>query len=293
MKENLQIKRIIVPTDFSASAINALEYAVALAKRVQSDIILYHAYPVPVVDVNMPASVFLQVTQDLENNAKEQLENICSELKNKLSPEGKCSYIIAQDFDPVKVVNAASENKGDLIIMGTQGTGGIAEFIMGTNTAKVVERADCPVLVIPENTSYKPIQKILFTTDYQDTDFATLKSIVPLADLFSAEIIVMHVFQQDKKLESHMLEWFKEELGNHISYNNISYVLEEDENISEAINNYAEKNNISILVASTRKRNLMEKIFHTSITKKLTYHVHVPFLVFHYTKEEESKVQTS
>ena len=293
MKENLQLKKIIVPTDFSVSAKNSLEYAVALAKRVQGDIILYHAYPIPIVDVNMPASVFLQVTQELESNSKEQLENICSELKNKLAAEAKCSYIIAQDFDPVKVVNAASENSADLIIMGTHGTSGIAEFIMGTNTARVVERADCPVLAIPENTTYKPIQKILFTTDYHDTDFTTLKSIVPLATLFNAEIIVMHVFQQDKKLESHMLEWFKEELGNHISYKNISYVLEENENISDAINNYAEKNNISILVASTRRRNLMEKIFHTSITKKLTYHVHVPFLVFHYTKEEEKKVQTS
>jgi nucleotide-binding universal stress UspA family protein len=90
-----------------------------------------------------------------------------------------------------------------------------------------------------------------------------------------------------------MLEWFKEEVENHVSYDNMTFVLEENEKVTEAINHYVDGNNVSILVASTRKRNLLEKIFHTSITKKLTYHPHVPFLVFHYTKEEESKVETT
>jgi nucleotide-binding universal stress UspA family protein len=293
MTESFQIRKILIPTDFSVSADNALFYAAELAKKIKAELLLYHAYPIPIVDVNMPAAVFMQVTQEAESNARQYLEKLCLKLKEQLTLDCPCSYILAQDFNADKVVKTAGENSADLIIMGTHGASGLAEFIMGTNTARVVEKAHCPVLAIPENVSFTPIQKILFTTDYRDTDFPTLKKIVPLADLFNAGIIVMHVFQHDRKLESHMLEWFKEELENHIQYGNITYVLEENEKVIEAINDYIDKKKVSILVASTRKHNLLEKIFHTSITKKLTYHPHVPFLVFHYTKDEENKVETS
>ena len=140
------IKKILVPTDFSAPSRRAMDYAAVLAKESGAEILLLH------VIESLPYSVtdtlhVIDHRRALEKTAGALLENLRDELGEK---ELAVKSRLASGAAYGEILKAARREKTDLIVMGTHGRTGMSHLLLGSVAEKVVRLAACPVLTVPD-----------------------------------------------------------------------------------------------------------------------------------------------
>ncbi len=144
-----QIKKILVPIDFSDYSKSALRYAVDFSKKFNAK--LYIIYVVePVIypaDFSMGQISFPSADIDLNERAKVELQELAkAEIGNNLQYE----VIIKTGKPFVEINEAADELDIDLIIIATHGHTGVEHLLFGSTAEKVVRKAPCPVLSLRE-----------------------------------------------------------------------------------------------------------------------------------------------
>lgn len=282
------MKNILFPTDFSAESENAFNFAVGICDKLKANLILFNSFHIPNYTSDVP----------IDDDAEDRLMNIAEDELSTLETKAlllsknihvKCmvSYGLAVDT----IISTAQEKQINLIVMGTKGAEGLKEVLIGSNAATVIEKASCPVLVVPEKAKYNSIDKIVFATDFRDYDFYTLARLVEIAKLFNSEIMIVHVSQvaPTKDYEKDLNEWYKEELKKEagIEYENISFYNLVGGNVADELEEFIEKNKVSMLALSMRRRNVFTKLFNPSLTKKMAYHSQVPLLAFHELRKSD------
>lgn len=275
-------KYILVPTDFSKGAEHALEYAIALARKEKASIIMLHAFHPTYMP---PDSVSVKI-KDKEAVAEKRSKDILTALSSGIvkTKNIKCEIMSRPGLAVDVILEAIKEKKPQMVIMGTKGATGMKEVIVGSNTAKILEYARCPVIAVPENSAFKGINKITYATDYLGSDVTALKKLVEIAKPFQAEINVLHVsdeeFTQDTDKE--LLNKFKVLALKKLNYNKVRFQLEYGSNIEKALQEHLKQEQPDILAMSTHYRGIIDKIFGKSVAKKMAYHSQVPVLVFHH-----------
>ena len=233
--------------------------------------------------------------EELKNDSLEAL----IELKRKYKtyyPEMQIETVFsdAQEAIANEISDIAQTEKADLIIMGTSGASGMKEELFGTTATASIEKAPCPVLLIPEKTNLLKIEKIVFATDYQDNDLESLGFLCKIGALYNAEIIIVHISQtaHTDEYEPDLLEWFRHELKEkqHVEYKNISFHLLIAGDVVDELQAYIEKYKVDIVAMSTRKRNTFSRLFNKSFTKTFAYHTHIPLLAFHGVKSVKDEL---
>ena len=279
------MKNILCPTDFSPNSENALNYAVEIARKIKGNLILLHAYSVQLIDPNMPAEIYLSAYQEEEKSAKESLE----ELSNKISESNKdengnnifnTEAIVTQGLVVDEVLSLINDFKIDIVIMGTHGTSGITELILGSNTASVIEKATIPVLAIPGNAVYKGINNIVYAYDDIKSGIPSFQRLIEFAKIYDSEITLLLIIETGKDTSDLNKKEF-DRIRHSSDYDKIRLELVNEENIIEGINDYVNSNNVDVLAMAIRKRTLIDKIFSRSLTKKMAYHTKIPLLALH------------
>lgn len=145
----MQIKKILVATDFSETAAKALESAADLAKKFDAELIVLHAYKIEVPMASpmtaggyaLPAGFFEQ----LGSHARAQVEATASELVE----QGVRAVGVAVEQAPAQaIIEEAESRPADLIVMGTRGLTGIKHIALGSVADRVTRLAPCPVLTL-------------------------------------------------------------------------------------------------------------------------------------------------
>ena len=149
------MKNILIPTDFSENAWNAIEYALALFKKEECNIHLLNTYTPAIASSRfMAASVENGMFENAaKRTSKKGLKNLVDRIKRDFN-NPKHSFKTTSSFsflvDEIKEV--LDNEEIDCIVMGTKGASGLQEVFMGTHTVKVIRAIrNCPVFVIPEN----------------------------------------------------------------------------------------------------------------------------------------------
>lgn len=272
------MKTILVPIDFSATAVHAARYAQQLAEQVGAKIILIHAYEPP---PSFPMVEGMLYTDDsLRQLMKDKLEQLAVDLEKEhpiikveaMSMDGSLKQVMHTLTDAMEVF---------LIVMGITGAGKLKETFIGSNTLDVARSNKVPVLIIPERANYAGINDIGLTTDFRDVvDTIPEKRIKELIHIFGARLHVLNVdFEQrnwdnDVPFQSGLVETMFEHY--HPTYHFI-----ENENMADGLSDYALKHSIELLIAIPKKMNLVQKLLAGSHTKELVFHSRVPVLVMH------------
>lgn len=279
------MKNILFPTDFSPNAHNALNFAVEIARKVNGNLILFHAYSVQLIDPNMPAEIYLSAYQEEEKSAKESLEELSKKIigLNK-DDTGKSLFtteaIVTQGLVVDEVLSIINDYKIDIVVMGTHGSGGITELILGSNTASIIEKSLVPVLAIPQNAVYNGINNIVYAYDDIQSGLPSFHRLLEFAEIYNAEITLLHIIESiANTIELNKTEFQK--IKNAVSYDKIRLELVKEEDVLEGINDYVNSHSIDVLAMSIRKRTLLDKIFNRSLTKKMAYHTKIPLLALH------------
>ncbi len=277
-------KKLLIPIDFSVASENALNYGLSLASKIGAKIVLLHTYNFkPMVDISGQYISF----SDLKAQTLAQGEQKLHELKTKITashPEISLEYLLMQDNLAEAVEAVCKEQNIDLVVMGTKGASGFEEYLVGTNTAVVIESIKSPVLVIPSKAKFHDIKKILFTTDFQFDDVESLEALVEIAKIFKAKIEVVH-FSKDIKSDEELLDWLKEICEERVDYKLINFTnLLEGSTMLNTLNKLIKKREVDLVSMSASDKPFLKKIFTGSYTQKMAYHTDIPFLAFHIRK---------
>jgi nucleotide-binding universal stress UspA family protein len=275
------MKTILVPTDFSKNAESALYYAIELAQKERAALVLLHAFTISYTNIFSPESELAE--------AKKKSDLELKKLGIKIEHARNIEYeFLSIEGSAVKVILETIKNKKiDLIVMGTKGASNFLNAIFGGNTSKVMAKAECPVIAIPEEASLKPVKKITYATDYKNGDLYALKKVLEIAKPFSAQINILHISTESESplTEKKLMEKFMNEVNEQIAYFNLSFQMLHGNNIEEELRKYIEAQSADLLVMSSQHRAFFENIFKKSLDKKLAGKTDVPLMVFHFNKK--------
>lgn len=203
------MKTILVPTDFSLPAENAAHYAVSLAKVLKADVLLCNAIKVtsemPIAaQVTWPIMDYSTLKQEAISNLDALVEKLCdpSSLDEDQSLHPRIVYESNKGTVHQVVSALIKEKEIDLVVMGMAGASGLVQFLLGSNSKEMIEKADFPILFIPYAAGFKKILKIVFATNLDRNELGPLKSLINLAVLLNAEITITHITNKEVNVDS-------------------------------------------------------------------------------------------
>ncbi|MBL7930553.1 MAG: universal stress protein [Bacteroidia bacterium] len=284
------MKTILVPTDFSPIANTALNYAIHVAGKLKSKIYLLHSYQVPAPIGEVPFAVL----NDERRMLKEESEKNLLEASVKVGNAGIAYEYISVEGDAVdSILQAVKEKKAEMIIMGAKGETNLLDAIFGSVCLKVMEKASCPVMAIPNDTVItKPVKHITFATDYHQSDFAAIDRAVEIAGLSQAELNILHISDAEigADEEKIMMRNFMEKVKKRSNYTKLSFQVIHGYKVEERLQQYVEDENTDMLMLSTHYRGFFDRIFGTSITKDIARNTNIPVLAFHHNANAAVKL---
>lgn len=274
------MKTIIIPTDFSPIATNALHYGIDMAKAVNASILLLHVYQVPVSFSDTP--IVLVSIEDLRKGAEEQIERLKQEVEHLTSGSIKIYTETRMGNVTDELENLCEKINPFAVVMGTKGSSGVERILFGSNTLTAIRHLNWPVICVPPGKSFgNGIKKIGFACDFRDVVKTTPTHFIKeFIKEFGAELHVLNVdhdnkhFKPETPEQSILLHTMLEE-------SKPSYHFIEHADIEDGINEFAEKNNLDLIITIPKKHKLLQAIFKPSSTKQLVYQAHVPVMCVH------------
>lgn len=276
------MKQLLVPTDFSHCASNAVDFAVQSAKLLPGEVLLLHTYELSGNLYTDYMGVNKEFNESMVRDAYEKLMKCKAGIMKKEGVDVKAVFYRGTLKDGID--ETVANEKTDLIVMGTTGASGLDEKIWGSKTAGIIGHSKIPVLAIPKGYNWKRPERVLIATNHFEKDPAMLDFVFEMAGQYKAGVHTIVFSDTDDDLPEKMINH-----GNQISvyekllkakYPKLSLHTENLFGIEfeESIEKYASENDMDMLVMFTYHRSYWDRIFHPSITKRMSYHTHIPLL---------------
>jgi len=280
------MRTILVPTDFSPSAENALRFAILLAKEQHAGICLLHVYSPPMALTIAEFDMVNAQLVSLKGSAEKSLHRQSQEIARAGDVTYECCAV---EGAPVhEIVAMIKEKNADLVIMGTKGQTNVIDSVLGTNTANVIAKATCPVIAVPESFSFRNlIRKITYATDYARTEAHALRFLVQIAQPLKAHINIVHVSDNfiSPEKETAQMGAFIKKMEPEIQYANLSFQIIQGKEVEKRLMKHLKESRTDLLAMSTQVRKFFDRIFGQSISRQVVQHSEVPVIVFHHHKE--------
>ena len=279
-------KKILLPTDFSKNAWNALEYAIELYKDIECDFYLLNIFIAEssLLEELISEDRYNKLYDLAENKSKGNLVKLIQRLSLRdNNPLHRFHTISKFKYDNFlnRLKSVVDSNDIELIIMGTRGASIDRDRAYGTNTITIMEKLrNCTVLAIPSIVAFKEPKEIVFTTRFEfPFKKRELKYLIEVANISKAIVRILYI-NNNEELDETQIRYKKqlEECLKGITYkfHNIS-----SGNLSEAIKYFVESRESDIITFINRKQVFLDSIFNRSMAKKLGYHSKIPVLAMH------------
>jgi nucleotide-binding universal stress UspA family protein len=269
---------ILIPTDLSEFSKVAVKYAVRIANKLGGTITLLH-----VVTIVQPtrATMRLQLKsleKELVDTAREDLETFAIDVAKQLKSNEsiKTKIVKGTSFNDT-VKREAKKLRTGLIVMGTRGASGLKKYVLGSNTASIIEISHVPVLAVPELGEFKSFKNVVYATDLKHVH-KELETLIPYLEKFNSTVHLLHVTKSLKEVSS--LEKKLDEIVTAGGIKNIICKVLVNKNIDEAIDYYVNESKADLLTMFTHDVSFYEKLFNRSITRKMAFHSKIPLLAF-------------
>lgn len=276
------MKKILVPTDFSVQAENALKVAAQLAKQYNGEIYLLHMLELPMQLVgtgsavgggtnNLPEALYFMKL------AKKRFSEILSEpyLRDIKVYE---TVEFHQAFEGIMEVSEKYDC--DIIIMGSHGATGFKEMFIGSNTEKVVRNSHIPVLVIKNEHTHFKVEDFVFATDCELENKHTLNQAIRFAEKIGSKIHLVYIntannFKTSEDTNKCLSDFIK---GTDLK--NYSFNVYNDVTVESGILNFAKSINAGLIGIGTHGRKGLAHFFNGSISEDLVNHAQMPVVTF-------------
>ncbi|MBN2275083.1 MAG: universal stress protein [Bacteroidales bacterium] len=293
-KDVKSLKKIFVPVDYSECSVFACRYALKIASLLQAEIKLFHTYYSPAFDLIELASAVQTQTQlkeealsNLEASENETMKSFIQSLHDFIAESNLAPVDISFEIKPGvpedEIRRFSEWYEPDLVVMGTHGKGSGVSSIMGSVTAAIIGKINYPVLAIPEKYKFigeKNIKKVMYVTDFNESDFLSIRNLMNLTDQLGLDIYCTHIGDDPKSWDKIRMEGLMEYFRKSYGEAQVGYSFISQKNLLEDLDQLIRDKEINILSVTSHRRNIIEKLFRTNMTKKLFYHTSIPLLVF-------------
>jgi nucleotide-binding universal stress UspA family protein len=275
------MKRILLPTDFSENAYNAISYAVQLYKDIKCKFYILHTYtPVSISAGNMVHNYSSFNLQEItKETAKRKIKEIEDRLKTEFNNTNHTfSTTISFNALTSEMVEVVKKKEIDFVIMGTKGATGAKEIFIGSNTMQTIKNLKCPVIAIPSGFKYEKPSEILFPTDYEiHKANKYLLLIKELCEKNNSRLHVLNVTQdiplkvRQEQTKTFLNDFFEETA--HLFHK------PENQDLVEAIITFKKTYKINFLIMVHNEHSFFENLFFKPVVNQMVYHTNIPFLV--------------
>ena len=273
--------KILLPTDFSPNAWNAITYALRLFKEEHCQFYILHTYTPAFyrMDYLVGGPSFSAIPDYGVDISLAGLDKTMADIEVEF-PNPKHSFETLSAFNLLtdEINDLTREKEIDLVVMGTKGATGAKEIFLGTNTVYVIRKSSVPVLAVPENFEFRPVKKILFPTDYwSQYNKEEVSHLVKMAEMCKAKVAVLHVKEEYDLSE-------KQEENKAI----LSTILQNTPHYLEmlkgalmpnAVIDHIEEHKHDLLFMMNRKHSFLERLMWKQNIDQISFHVQIPFMV--------------
>lgn len=199
----MQIKKILVPTDFSEYAERAVAHAVALAKPFGASLHLLHVVQLPMLPAN-PEAPPIPITfwQEMRTHARARLVPVQKQIE---SQGVRCEIEVVEDIPGFAIAAAAERAHADLIVMGSRGLTGLKHVLLGSVAERTVRAAHCPVLTVKSGGELH-MRTIVVPMDFSPAAQQALEFAKSLAKTAGpTHLVLVHAYYVPVELEQYLV----------------------------------------------------------------------------------------
>jgi nucleotide-binding universal stress UspA family protein len=279
--------KIIVSTDFSPTADNAVNYAAHLASACGAAITQLHIITPPMSSPGYHGVADDERIQTM-NRAIERLKSD-SERLSKQFPGLKINYVLHEGDTPEAIVQKGISESCDFMVMGTIGSSGLIKTIFGSNTMSVIEQGDFPVLAVPPSAKANPPQTLVFATDYRFSDLPAIDLLIELARALKANLEIVHIISgsEEESVEKETIAAFRERVMAYTDYGKIEFQIFRNTKPGEGLRDYSASKKIDLIALAKRKRSKVQQFLDRGVTHQLLQKPELPMMIFHATDDWE------
>lgn len=269
------MKKILVPCDFSNTSVQAFRFACELASISKGEVFLLNVIELPslhsslLVPVQAYENAFLK---EIKTKANGNFERI----KEKWGGKVKIHLSVENGSVTEGVRKFVAKKRIDLVVMGTHGSSGLKEFMVGSNTEKIVRSTQVPVISIKKAVNVSSLKNIIFPTNLNATNKYLIPSIKALQTFFKAQLHILYVnvpsnFVPDRSTEKRLIEFARQN-----QFKNCSIHIYNDIDEESGIINFATKFKNKIIAMSTHGRKGINHLMSGSIAEDVVNHIDCP-----------------
>lgn len=277
------MKNIIVPTDFSDNAYNALYYATQLVNHGVCKILLVHSYEKELANElsMMDPTKNEQIVLNLRKRIQVKMEAVKHQIiRDCDTQEIRVELFYGGDALNDMVYGIIKNLDVNSIVMGTKGSSGLKEVFLGSQAVSVVKHIQStPVFLIPKETDFEAPKNIAYTTDftkdYQTSHFSYLKNLIKE---HQSQLDVCHVYDTSKD-ETGLKPHFND-LQNKLSDVpfNMRWIPGHN-GLEKDISQFCSEHDIHLLVLTYHKYGFFKGLLKTSLVEKASFHLDLPLLI--------------
>jgi nucleotide-binding universal stress UspA family protein len=268
---------ILLLTDFSQNARNAIYYALSAFHPEDYQYILLHCYP----RIHTTADVNISLSEKMRQESYASLEAEADVIRNHTGLSVQFEKMAYLGFLNEAVNYVAKEKHPDLVVMGTKGETGLPAMLLGSHASSLIKATNIPLLIVPEDATFKGLKNIVLAADLKTlTKPEHLEPLSELADMFDSKLTVVNVIKD----ETHNAVDDLEEaaiLQKQFPENKIVFRHVYDHSVEHGIAQYVHDHPSDLLVVVERSRSFIVDLFHKSVSKNLALHAETPLLILH------------
>jgi len=269
------MKNFLLPVDFSDVSYTAAQYALDMAAHLHAEkVFFYHSY------AHRPVDGYDEHT-GYQHTTLRHLEKMVSKLHIP-APLSVEQFTFLADDQSVKsgVEAVVAQYAISLIVMGIAGLSDIENTLIGRNTMAVAESGAAPLLIVPRNHLFRPVNKVVYATDLKNVEHVTpAASIIRLASQLEAETYIVHIDPATHGQTPEKILGKQEILTMLESIHPVFEVVGEPVDKAEGIFDYVKKHSIDLILMASRNYGFFERLFHSSVSKKLLNIADVPVVL--------------
>lgn len=283
-----QISSILVPTDYSANSVNALHFAISIAKRSDASITLLHACHLPYADEHMPPTMVQELINAQKLQAEEQMADFILLQQSNIN-ECKIETKVVLGFASETILDIAAHNNNDLIVLGTQGANSVEDKLFGTVTWNVIKRSKIPVIAIPLDIDNIKFKNIMVPFEGTDFDNEVIMYALKFGEKYNATVHGVHFIQDASAFNKGTIDKLQNHFRKELEAETLQLHFPAEKNITEGIKKFASRNNIDMICMVTHNQGLFSTIFHMSVTRNIALYSQIPLLAYNMDKLNHSK----
>lgn len=275
------MQKIIVPVDFSTYSENALKSAASLAKKHNAEVLAVHMLELSNAIASQSEAYLQEQTMFLYKMAEKRFSDFL-----------EADYLVGVKVTPIikhfkifsELDQLAREEDADLIIMGSQGTSGIKEMFIGSNTEKVIRYSHVPVIVVKNDSIENDFKTAVFACDFSDDDLKPYQEAKTFFNALGTELKLVYVitptsrFKSTQEITEKIEKFFTKTNEGSDAIKNVQIIA--DYSVEEGIFYYANNSKADIIALATHGRKGIAHFFEGSISEDIANHSKLPVVTF-------------